>query len=199
MGIPPDRSGGKRGVGLPHPAGGKIQPGLPDVAAAKRYAFVGLGGRLHPSYRIARAIAHFADTHELRRVSTFYQTPAVGGGPPFVSGVIAIDSIEPTVEGLLERLDELEARLGHGRPGSAVPPGVDLDLLAWEGHPHPRLPHHDLDRYGFVARAVAELAPGVATAEGHPVSEVGRAADSQPYRPLANLTKALCYAAYFPP
>ena len=133
-------------------------------------AYVGLGanlGKRESTLRVAVAALGEEDGIEVVAVSTLRDTEPVGVGeqPPFLNGVVAVDTTLSARE-LLERLLAVEQRFGRVRvPGERAPRTLDLDLLLFGDEaideagltvPHPRL--HERR---FVLEPLAELAPGL--------------------------------------
>ena len=133
-------------------------------------AYVGLGANLgerESTLRMAVAALGEEDGIEVVAVSTLRDTEPVGVGeqPPFLNGVVAVDTTLSARE-LLERLLAVEQRFGRVRvPGERAPRTLDLDLLLFGDEaideagltvPHPRL--HERR---FVLEPLAELAPGL--------------------------------------
>lgn len=157
-----------------------------------KHAYLALGSNIEPLANTARAVKEFCTTRELVAVSTFYRTPAVGHGPSFVNGVIAVQPRDRDVATLLARLRQLEDGWGRQRgPDRNAPRTIDIDLLAWPGHQHERIPHADIERYDFVARPLAELDPHVMTTNGRPVLATARAMLPRGMVPLDGFTREL--------
>lgn len=156
------------------------------------HAYLALGSNIDPIENTTRAVVEFAKTRELAAVSTFYKTAAVGGGPPFVNGVIAIRPRDQDVVTLLARLRELEHALGRKRgPDKNAPRTIDIDLIAWPGQAHEKIPHGDIEAYDFVARPLAELNRRILTTHGRTVLEAARAMAPHGMSPLDTLTREL--------
>lgn len=155
-------------------------------------AYIALGSNIDPEENTLRAVAHFAQTRELAGVSTFYRTRPVGEGPSFVNGVIAIHPRDKDATTLFARTRELEHALGRRRgPDRYAPRTIDLDVIAWPGQVHERLPHPDIERYDFVARPLAELEGHVLTRDGRSVIDVARSMVPNGMTPLDQLTREL--------
>lgn len=126
--------------------------------------------------RAVKAIGELPGTG-VRRVSSLYRTPPVGGPvnadgssaqPDFLNGALVVDtSLSP--EKLMDALLAIEAGLGRVRGVQDGPRTVDLDLVLWEGltmdTPKVILPHPRMHERGFVLAPLAEIAPELV----HPV------------------------------
>ena len=157
-----------------------------------RHAYIAVGSNIEPETNVPRAVRHFAETRELTGVSTFYRTRPVGEGPAFVNGVIAIKPRDKDPLQLFARTRELEHELGRRRgPDRNAPRTIDLDVVAWPGHLHERLPHPDIERYDFVARPLAELDGHILARDGRLVLDVARSMVPNGMAPLDKLTREL--------
>ena len=133
-------------------------------------AYVGLGANLGDRERTLRAAVHALDSQdavEVVAVSTLRETEPVGVGdqPPFLNGVVALDTSLGAGD-LLERLRAVEERFGRVRiPGEHGPRTLDLDLLLYGDstidEPELVVPHPRLHERRFVLEPLAELAPGL--------------------------------------
>ena len=98
-----------------------------------------------------------------------YESPAKGfSGPPFLNLVLSFRTDE-TPETILKVLSGLEAVAGRDRSGGKFASRtLDLDLLLYGDRIDAalKLPHPDIERYAFVLKPLADLAPGLR----HPVS-----------------------------
>lgn len=158
-----------------------------------RNAYIAVGSNIDPEQNTLAAVRHFSETRELAAVSTFYRTrPSAGEGPQFVNGVIAVRPRDKDAQTLLARTRELEHALGRKRgPVKDAPRIIDLDVIAWPGQFHERLPHPDIERYDFVARPLAELDGHVLTRDGRPVIDIARSMAPHGMTPLEKLTREL--------
>jgi 3-oxoacyl-[acyl-carrier protein] reductase len=99
------------------------------------------------------------------RVSSFYETEAVGGPeeqPDFLNAVLQVETDLPAVE-LLHALLDIEIRLGRERRERFGARIIDLDLLLYgDGiieEPGLQVPHPRLHQRAFVLEPLAEIAP----------------------------------------
>ncbi|MFO8088968.1 MAG: 2-amino-4-hydroxy-6-hydroxymethyldihydropteridine diphosphokinase [Desulfatiglandaceae bacterium] len=136
-------------------------------------AYVGVGSNLGDKAVFCRRAVRMVDEMvdcRVCRVSSLYRTEPVGvqGHDWYLNGVIGVCTTL-TPQGLLERLLDVEYRLGRVRTGILQPRVIDLDLLLFGRTvintldlilPHPRM---HLRR--FVMAPMAEIAPDLP----HPV------------------------------
>lgn len=109
----------------------------------------------------------------MKRVSSLYETEPVGlrGQPWFLNLVVEAETELFPVQ-LLDRLQQIEIRLGRRRTVPQGPRTIDIDILLYGSFriqserltvPHPRL-----EQRRFVLEPLAELAPDLR----HPVSHL---------------------------
>ena len=141
-----------------------------DATPAPHTAYIALGANLGDREGTMRAALRMLgedDDIKVTRVSTFIENPAVGGAedsPPFLNAAAELRTTLSPRE-LLERLLDVERRLGRERRQRWAPRTIDLDLLLYEDRvireddlvvPHPRM--HERR---FVLEPLARIAPGV--------------------------------------
>jgi 2-amino-4-hydroxy-6-hydroxymethyldihydropteridine diphosphokinase len=125
-------------------------------------AYVGLGSNLGDR---EAAIRRAAELLAARRLSSIRETEPWGltGQPRFLNAVAELETeLEPRP--LLERLLEVEQRLGRRRTGLRWGPRtIDLDLLLYGDRvidePGLQVPHPHLGERLFAVEPLAELAP----------------------------------------
>jgi len=133
--------------------------------------YVSAGSNVEPEKHLAMACRELARRFGALRRSSVYRNPAVGfEGEDFLNLVIAFTTSERP-EVVLAELERLHALAGRVRgPERFSPRTLDLDLLLYGDRVIStaglRVPHRDIERYAFVLRPLAELAPGLR----HPVS-----------------------------
>jgi 2-amino-4-hydroxy-6-hydroxymethyldihydropteridine diphosphokinase len=133
-------------------------------------AYVGLGANLGDRERTLRAAVDALGSDgeiEVVAVSMLHETEPVGVGeqPPFLNGVVALQTSLEARE-LLDRLLAVEQRFGRVRvPGEHGPRTLDLDLLLYGNEeieePGLTVPHPRLHERRFVLEPLVELAPGL--------------------------------------
>jgi 2-amino-4-hydroxy-6-hydroxymethyldihydropteridine diphosphokinase len=125
-------------------------------------AFVGLGANLGDRESTIRNAAALIGA---RRLSTIRETEPWGveGQPLFLNAAAELDT-ELSARALLERLLEVERKLGRTRAGVRYGPRtIDLDLLLYGAEvieePGLTVPHLHLHERIFVLEPLAELDP----------------------------------------
>jgi 2-amino-4-hydroxy-6-hydroxymethyldihydropteridine diphosphokinase len=132
-------------------------------------AFVGIGSNLGDrESHLRRALDLLAaeDGIEVVAVSGLRETEPVGPVEqgPFLNGAVQVSTELPPRE-LLERLLDVEQRLGRVRVERFGPRTIDLDLLVYGDEvveePGLTLPHPRLHERRFALEPLAELAPAL--------------------------------------
>lgn len=133
--------------------------------------FVSAGSNIDPRVNLEAACAALKEHYLDLELSPVYESPAEGfSGPPFLNLVVSFRTNE-TPEEILEALAEREMLAGRDRSGGKFASRtLDLDLLLYGDRVDEalKLPHHDIERYAFVLKPLADLAPDLR----HPVSGV---------------------------
>ncbi|MEI6219687.1 MAG: 2-amino-4-hydroxy-6-hydroxymethyldihydropteridine diphosphokinase [Actinomycetes bacterium] len=117
------------------------------------------------------AIDELGKSIEIRAVSSFYKTAAVGGPKQddFLNAVIVGESEMDPLD-LLVAMQEIEVLAGRTREVHWGPRTLDLDLIACGDlviqEPHLELPHPRAHERSFVLEPWFEIEPG-ATLAGH--------------------------------
>ena len=114
---------------------------------------------------------------QVRRVSRFVETAPVGGPPeqqPFLNAAAEIETgLTPRV--MLERLLEIELKLGRARSERWGPRPIDLDILLWDDsrvdEPDLTIPHPSMHFRRFVLEPLVEIAPDAKHPAGWSVGE----------------------------
>ena len=129
-------------------------------------AWIGLGGNLgEPRSAISGALAPLNEDrgNDVEAVSAFYRTAPIGitDQPEFINSVARVRTADAP-QGLLEKLLNIEARLGRIRTEQQFGPRViDLDLLLYDqiqmDTPYLTLPHPRMHLRRFVLEPLFEL------------------------------------------
>ncbi len=129
-------------------------------------AYIGLGANLGDrelNLRVARE--ELSNLGDVTGGSSIYETEPWGVGepqPPYLNQVCRLRTTLPATE-LMNRLLQIETKLGRNRKRINEPRPIDLDLLLYEDRvidvpglqvPHPRMPER-----AFVLAPLAEIAP----------------------------------------
>lgn len=129
---------------------------LPSVAHGPPRATLEAALRLMPEFGI-----------DVLRRSSWYENPAMppSNQPNYINAVVEVGT-ELSPEMLLDRLHQIEARLGRNREKRWEARIVDLDLLDYDGRVRRpdaasplELPHPRLHQRAFTLVPIAELAP----------------------------------------
>ena len=126
--------------------------------------YVGIGSNIDRENNIRGAVRELTARYGPLTLSPVYESQALGfEGQNFYNLVVAFDAPE-SVERVKETLARIESRFGRTRENTRFAPRtLDLDLLlhgaAVRRHDHVKLPHPDIQRYSFVLRPLADIAP----------------------------------------
>jgi 2-amino-4-hydroxy-6-hydroxymethyldihydropteridine diphosphokinase len=141
-------------------------------------AFIGIGANLgdrESHLRGALELLAAEEGIEVVAVSCLRETEPVGPVEQglFLNGAVQVATELPPAK-LLERLLEIEQRLGRVRRERFGPRTIDLDLLVYGSEvvdePGLKLPHPRLHERRFALEPLAELAPGLVVPGRGPVS-----------------------------
>jgi 2-amino-4-hydroxy-6-hydroxymethyldihydropteridine diphosphokinase len=135
-------------------------------------AYIALGANLGDAPSAVRAALQALDalpqTRVLARSSLYRTAPVDAQGPDFINAVAAV-ATRLTAQALLQSLQQLERSAGRERPFPNAPRTLDLDLLLFGAAridssaltvPHPRMAQR-----AFVLVPLAEIAPGLVSAQ----------------------------------
>lgn len=139
-----------------------------QVQSGEVMAYIGLGSNLgHRGDMLGNAVQFLRAEPDIRveKVSDFYATTPVGGPPDqpeYLNGVAQIaTTLAP--EKLLNRLLDIEQRLGRIRAERWGPRCIDLDLLLHGREvidsENLKVPHPLMHQREFVLRGLAQIAP----------------------------------------
>jgi len=134
-------------------------------AGAAAPVLLGLGANVgDPRAQLARALEGLrAFVHGLR-TSSLYRTEPVGHREqPDFYNLVARGTTHLPPDELLERILDLERRMGRERTFRNAPRVIDIDVLDYDGRvsddPRLLLPHPRIPSRGFVLHPLAEVAP----------------------------------------
>lgn len=129
---------------------------------ARVRVFVSAGSNIEPRANLEAACTALKEHYGEIELSPLYRSPAAGfSGPDFLNLVVSFRTEERPAE-ILERLADLEAHAGRDRSaGQFSSRTLDLDLLLYGDRIDAalKLPHPDIERYAFVLKPLADLAP----------------------------------------
>jgi|SRR5690625_3285033 len=126
--------------------------------------FVGVGSNQDPERQLRLAVQALTDRFGRLRLSTVYASVAVGViGPDFFNMALEFATAE-TPQVVAAALRAIEGRQNELHSASDLSGrAIDLDFLLYDevvlDMPGLRLPREDIQRYAFVLRPLAELAP----------------------------------------
>ncbi|MGF1614440.1 MAG: 2-amino-4-hydroxy-6-hydroxymethyldihydropteridine diphosphokinase [Gammaproteobacteria bacterium] len=135
-------------------------------------AFVSIGSNIQREKHIAQAVALLSAHYGRLRVSTVYESDAVGfAGNPFYNLVASFSTHEPPLT-VAEQLRSIEDRCGRIREGARYGSRtLDLDLLLYDDMilttDNLSLPRSEILTQAFVLGPLAELAADLT----HPVQQ----------------------------
>lgn len=140
--------------------------------------FVSAGSNIDPRANLDAACTALKQQYGETELSPLYRSPAAGfSGPDFLNLVASFRTEEAPAE-ILERLADLETNAGRDRSaGRFSSRTLDLDLLLYGDRIDAglKLPHPDIERYAFVLKPLADLAPDLRhPATATPLSELWR-------------------------
>ena len=127
-------------------------------------AYVSIGSNQEPLTHVPQALAELESAFGKIEQSAVYESIAVGfKGNNFINLVVGFDTSR-SFEEVSEILDRIELSCGRTRGGERFSPRtMDLDLLVfgdlvrhddvWD------IPRNEIERYAFVLKPLAELAP----------------------------------------
>jgi 2-amino-4-hydroxy-6-hydroxymethyldihydropteridine diphosphokinase len=140
-------------------------------------AYIALGANLGNAVQTVRdaiqAIKDLPET-EVTKQSSLYKTAAIESlpgahqSPDYINAVVEIICHQPSYL-LLEQLQKIEQKAGRNRPYLNAPRTLDLDILLY-GDAHIQtetliVPHPRMWQRAFVLLPLAEIAPGLVSAE----------------------------------
>ncbi len=125
---------------------------------------IGIGSNIDRENSIRGAVRELAVHYGPLTLSPVYESKAHGfEGDNFYNLVAGFDTAEP-IERIKETLSHIELRFGRSRRENRFSARtLDLDLLLYDDivrhDSQANLPHPDIQRYAFVLRPLADIAP----------------------------------------
>jgi 2-amino-4-hydroxy-6-hydroxymethyldihydropteridine diphosphokinase len=126
--------------------------------------YVGIGSNIDRENSIRGAVRELTAHYGPLTLSPVYESKAHGfEGENFYNLVAGFDSVE-SIEHIKEALSQIESRFGRVRQENRFSARtLDLDLLLYSDtvrhDDKMNLPHPDIQRYAFVLRPLADIAP----------------------------------------
>jgi 2-amino-4-hydroxy-6-hydroxymethyldihydropteridine diphosphokinase len=127
--------------------------------------YLSIGSNIDREHNIRGAVRELSAQYGPLILSPVYESRAVGfAGENFYNLVTGFDTGE-SIESIKEALTRIESRFGRTRRENRYSPRtLDLDLLLYgdvvRHDERVKLPHPDIQRYAFVLRPLADIAPG---------------------------------------
>lgn len=142
-------------------------------------AYIGLGSNLDdPEKQLRRAARSLGQLPQTRlcRMSSFYQSRAVGPPQPDFINAVALVTTGLSAPDLLRELQLIEDRQGRIRNMHWGPRTLDLDVLLYGEtvihEDHLVIPHPEMHRRGFVLYPLYEISPDVVIPGQPPLREL---------------------------
>ena len=147
--------------------------------------YVAIGSNINKEENIRGAVRALATVFGPLVLSPVYESEAHGfKGGNFYNLVAGLNTIK-SIDHIKAAISEIETRFGRGRKSNHMTSRtVDLDLLLYDDvvrHDcYVNLPHPDIQRYAFVLRPLADIAPALKhPATGVTLSEMWRQFDGK--------------------
>ena len=137
--------------------------------------YLGIGSNLGDRYANIRAAVELMgkiDGLKVKEISSLYETEPCGGPPQgkFLNGVVEVET-QLSPRELLEKLKEIERRLGRVKTVANGPRTIDLDILLYQDlvvdEEDLKIPHPRVTQRRFALEPLAELNPDLI----HPLSK----------------------------
>jgi 2-amino-4-hydroxy-6-hydroxymethyldihydropteridine diphosphokinase len=162
-------------------------------------AFVGVGSNIEPAVNIERAITLLAREAQVKKISTVYLTPPVGGPaqPAYYNCVVEIETDLPYPDLKNRILRGIEVKLGRVRTQDRYAARtIDLDLILYDEvvttSDDLTLPDPDILHRPFLAIPLRELMPGsTLPGSGLCIDDIASSFAENMIKPLAKYTKQI--------
>ena len=161
-------------------------------------AYIGIGSNIDPEDNIPAALRLLEQSVRVVAVSTFYRTEPLGppGSPPFINGVVKIETDIPPRKLKFDILRKIEDALGRRRTEDKYSPRpIDLDIMVYGDlkihEPDLRLPDPDILTRAFVAHPLFELDPEMILPGWDAAADIAGKLPAEGMQPLIEFTSAL--------
>ncbi|MEC9376288.1 MAG: 2-amino-4-hydroxy-6-hydroxymethyldihydropteridine diphosphokinase [Pseudomonadota bacterium] len=125
-------------------------------------AYLSAGSNITPEKNLKLACMQLAKHYGDLELSPVYRNPAEGFlGDEFLNMVIGFKTDE-SPEQIIERIELIHKQARRQRTKDKFSSRtLDLDLLLYgnEIRRNPKIPHQDIENYGFVAKPLSQIAP----------------------------------------
>ncbi len=133
--------------------------------------YISVGSNIEPEANLQLACRGLASRYGELTLSSVYRCEAVGfEGDDFLNMVVGFSTTEEPAE-IVKYLEQLHVEAKRVRLENPFSPrSLDLDLLLYGDliRPAQKLPHDDIEKYGFVLGPLAEILPDLC----HPVTGI---------------------------
>jgi len=176
---------------------------------ANHRVFIGVGSNIAPTDNIPKAIERLAARARVVAISTFFRTKPIGPedasdenslrkeSPPFLNGVVEIETDLAPQPLKNEVLRPIEQELGRKRSGDRYAPRpIDLDILLYDSviiaESGLMIPDPDIRRRPFLAASLLELAPSLVMPDtGERLADSVKEGERASLEPVSEFTKLL--------
>lgn len=161
--------------------------------------YIGVGANINPRENVREALRQLKHAVRIVGISTFYRTAPLGRPeqPPFINGVIAVETELPPLvlkSSVLRRIEEALGRQRRTDKYAARP--IDLDMLVYDALVQVTeelvLPDPDITQRAFLAIPLCELAPELVLPDtGRCIREIAASFAVHTMEPLMAYTEEL--------
>jgi 2-amino-4-hydroxy-6-hydroxymethyldihydropteridine diphosphokinase len=143
--------------------------GTTDHNGSSAQVYLSVGSNIAPESNLRLACRELSDAFGRLELSNVYRNPAEGfDGAEFLNMVIGFRT-DKAPEQIVARLEDIHAKANRKRQANRFSSRtLDLDLLLYGSivKRSLKLPHADIEKYSFVAKPLADIAPD----RRHPVT-----------------------------
>lgn len=148
--------------------------------------YLGIGSNQQPDLNIAKGLQVLADELDIKQISPWYQSPALGfEGPDFINLVVKAET-DLTLTELVILLKQIEIRFGRA-PNAAKysSRALDIDVVMYDQlvgeFAGQTLPRSDIWRFAFVLKPLLDIDAGILCPKsGHPAADYWPLVSQQP-------------------